>query len=107
VDCCPDKILEINQLSSDIQFVKDFEYLCTYTEDLYNLQNEFKKKKEDEDFITVKQGTNRFIFEVESSGCMHADEIVMSALKVLSQKLAELQVANTEIQKASEANAGN
>ena len=46
-----------------------------------------KKRKEDEDFVTVMPSTDRFIFSVETTGAMDADEIVLSALRVLKDRL--------------------
>ena len=46
--------------------------------------------KEDEDFINVEHSTDKFIFSVESTGVMDADEIVMSALRVLKDRLTYL-----------------
>ena len=60
---------------------------ATFTEDLQQYQESIKKRKEDDDFVTVVPSTDKFIFSVESTGAMDADEIVMSALNVLKERL--------------------
>ena len=55
------------------------------------------QKPEDEDYVTVKQSESRFVFTVESTGSMQADEIVKSALKQLREKLFQLNKEITEL----------
>ena len=87
VDVCPDRILEIDEVTGSIKPVEDYWEVATYTEDLKFFQESLKKRKEDDDFVRVEHSTDRFIFSVESTGCMDADEIVMSALRVLKDRL--------------------
>lgn len=90
VDTCPDRILEIDEISGEIRTVENYWDICTYTEDLDFAQRSLKRRPEDEDFITVTPSKDRFIFTVESTGAMDAEEIVMTALKVLKRKLNDL-----------------
>jgi hypothetical protein len=46
-----------------------------------------KKRPEDEDFVTVTQAMDRFVFSIESTGSMDAEAIFMSALRVLKDRL--------------------
>mmetsp|Transcript_32792 Transcript_32792/g.77328 ORF Transcript_32792/g.77328 Transcript_32792/m.77328 type:complete len:325 (-) Transcript_32792:943-1917(-) len=87
VKVCPDKILEIDGETGSIKAVDDAWDRCTYTEDLHEFQQSIKKRKEDDDFVTVDPAPDKFIFTVESTGAMDADEIVMSALRVLKDRL--------------------
>lgn len=87
VDVCPDRILEIDDVTGSIKAVDDAWELCTFTEDLEYFQRTLKKREEDDDFVRVEASKDRFIFIVESTGAMDADEIVMSALRVLKDKL--------------------
>jgi DNA-directed RNA polymerase II subunit RPB3 len=87
VDVCPDRILEIDDVTGSIKAVDDAWDRATYTEDLYYFQQSIKKRKEDDDFVIVEPSQERFIFTVESTGAMDADEIVMSALRVLKDRL--------------------
>jgi DNA-directed RNA polymerase II subunit RPB3 len=87
VDVCPDRILEIDDVTGSIKAVDDAWDLCTYTEDLYYHQQTIKKRIEDDDYVTVEPSQDKFIFTVESTGAMDADEIVMSALRVLKDRL--------------------
>lgn len=90
VDACPDRILELDEASGEIRAVDNAWDICTYTEDLKFAQNALKKRREDDDFVTVTPSTDRFIFTVETTGCMDADEVVLAALKVLKKRLTYL-----------------
>lgn len=87
VDTCPDRILELDQVTGEVRAVENAWDICTYTEDLEFAQAAMKKRKEDDDFVTVTHSTDRFIFSVESTGVMDADEILLSSLKVLKNRL--------------------
>jgi DNA-directed RNA polymerase II subunit RPB3 len=87
VDICPDRILEIDEVTGSIKAVEDYWDIATYTEDIKMHQDSLKKRKEDDDFVRIDHSTDKFIFSVESTGCMDADEIVMSALRVLKDRL--------------------
>lgn len=87
INVCPDKILEIDDVTGSIKAVDDAWDICTYTEDLHEYQQSIKKRKEDDDFVRVEPSQDKFIFSVESTGAMDADEIVMSALRVLKDRL--------------------
>lgn len=87
VECCPDQILELDEVTGKISVCDYVEECATFTEDLRMTQNMMKKRPEDEDFVVVKQSTDRFIFTVESTGAMDAEEILMSALRVLKDRL--------------------
>jgi DNA-directed RNA polymerase II subunit RPB3 len=90
VDTCPDRIIEIDAVTGEIVPVENYWDIATYTEDLDFAQKSLKKRKEDDDFITVTPSTDTFIFTVESTGAMDSYEIVKSALKVLKRKLNDL-----------------
>ena len=90
VDACPDRILEIDPVTGKVQAVENAWDIATYTEDLMYAQAALKKRPEDDDFVTVTPSTDRFIFSVESTGCMDADEILMASLQVLKKKLNDL-----------------
>jgi len=87
VDICPDRILEIDEVTGNLQGVQDIHERATFTEELKFFQDQMKKRPEDEDFVTCVQATDRFIFTVETTGAMDADEILLSALRVLKDRL--------------------
>mmetsp|Transcript_8439 Transcript_8439/g.15923 ORF Transcript_8439/g.15923 Transcript_8439/m.15923 type:complete len:329 (-) Transcript_8439:102-1088(-) len=87
VDVCPDRILEIDPVSGKIIVSEHAWETATFTEDLKIAQNAMKKRPEDDDFVTVEHSTDRFIFSVEGTGAMDAEEIVMSSLRVLKDRL--------------------
>lgn len=90
VDACPDRILEIDPSTGKIQPVENYWDIATYTEDLMYAQNALKRRKEDDDFVVIRPRQDRFIFNVETTGCMDADEVVLAALKVLKRRLNDL-----------------
>eukprot|EP00521_Asterionellopsis_glacialis_P015360 CAMPEP_0195300418 /NCGR_PEP_ID=MMETSP0707-20130614/27375_1 /TAXON_ID=33640 /ORGANISM="Asterionellopsis glacialis, Strain CCMP134" /LENGTH=312 /DNA_ID=CAMNT_0040363097 /DNA_START=127 /DNA_END=1065 /DNA_ORIENTATION=- len=88
VDVCPDRILEYDeQVSGNITVAEDAWDTATYTEDLRVTQNMMKKRPEDDDFLSVEPSTDKFIFNVETTGAMDAEEILMASLRVLKDKL--------------------
>lgn len=87
VDVCPDRILEIDEVTGNLKTAENFHEMATFTEDLAETQKAMKKRPEDEDFVTVVQSTDRFIFSVESTGAMDAEDIVLSSLRVLKDRL--------------------
>jgi DNA-directed RNA polymerase II subunit RPB3 len=90
IDVCPDRILELDDVTGSIKAVENYWDIATYTDDMEFHQHSLKKRPEDDDFVTVKHSTDRFIFSVESTGAMDADEIVMSSLRVLKDRLTYL-----------------
>jgi DNA-directed RNA polymerase II subunit RPB3 len=87
VDVCPDRILELDPVSGKI-LVSEYAWeTATYTEDLSVLQATMKKRPEDEDFVKVEHSQDKFIFSVEGTGAMDAEEILMSSLRVLKERL--------------------
>eukprot|EP00549_Striatella_unipunctata_P025461 CAMPEP_0118690972 /NCGR_PEP_ID=MMETSP0800-20121206/10415_1 /TAXON_ID=210618 ORGANISM="Striatella unipunctata, Strain CCMP2910" /NCGR_SAMPLE_ID=MMETSP0800 /ASSEMBLY_ACC=CAM_ASM_000638 /LENGTH=179 /DNA_ID=CAMNT_0006588687 /DNA_START=197 /DNA_END=736 /DNA_ORIENTATION=+ len=86
VNACPDRILELNE-EGNIVAAEDAEHMATFTEDLYYAQQAMKKRPEDEDFVSVVQSKDRFLFSVEGTGAMDAEEILMSSLRVLKDRL--------------------
>ncbi len=87
VDVCPDRILELDEVSGRLVVSEYAWETATFTEDLKVTQSEMKHKAEDDDFVTVEHSTNRFIFAVEGTGAMDAEEILMSSLRVLKDRL--------------------
>jgi len=87
VDSCSDRILEIDPISGMVQEAEDAWDKATYTEDLKFVNDALKKRPEDEDFVRVEPSKDRFIFSIESTGAMDADEIVLSALRVLKDRM--------------------
>ncbi len=90
VNICPDKVLMLDPVTGEMTTSPDFEYKATFTEDLHYFQQTLKRAPEDEDFVQIVQSEDRFIFTVESTGCMDAEEIVKSGLNVLANKINDL-----------------
>lgn len=96
VDACPDRILQLDETTGKLSAIENAHEFATFTEDLRLTQESMKKRPEDDDFVTITQATDRFIFSVETTGSMDAEVIFMSALRVLKDRLNDLamQVIN-------------
>jgi len=90
VDICPDRILELDEVTGNIITSDNAWETATFTEDLMIAQNLMKGRPEDDDFVTVRHSTDKFIFTVEGTGSMDAEEILNSSLRVLKDKLKYL-----------------
>jgi DNA-directed RNA polymerase II subunit RPB3 len=91
VDVCSDRILVLDDVTGGIKPAEDAWDKATFTEDLEQYQQTLKKRFEEEDYVKVTPSEDKFIFSVESTGAMEAQEIVLSALRVLKDKLLYLQ----------------
>ena len=87
VDACPDRILELDEITGNLVAAENAYEMATFTEDLKMTQEAMKKRPEDEDFVSVVQSTDRFVFSVESTGAMDAEDILLSSLRVLKDRL--------------------
>jgi len=87
VEACSDRILDLDEVTGNLVAVENAFELATFTEELKVAQETMKKRPEDEDFVHVTQSTDRFVFSVESTGAMDAEDIVLSSLRVLKDRL--------------------
>lgn len=90
VDVCSDRILELDEVTGEIRAAENAWEIATFTEDLDFLQKSMKQRPEDDDFVKISQATDRFIFTVESTGALDAEEILTTSLKVLKKRLNNL-----------------
>lgn len=86
VDACPDRILDLNEITGNLVAVENAFEMATFTEDLNEVQKSMKKRQEDDDFVSVVHSTDRFVFSVESTGAMDAEDILLSSLRVLKER---------------------
>ena len=87
VHVCPDNILELDPVTGNLQAAENAQDFATFTDDLKEHQDAMKKRPEDDDLVTVVQSTDKFLFNVETTGAMDADEVVLSSLRVLKDRL--------------------
>jgi len=88
VDVCPDRILVL--VEGKLVVAENAMETATFTEDLHVKQNLLKAKPEDDHFVTVEHNMERFIFSIESVGSMDAEEILMSSMRVLKERLNDM-----------------
>ena len=91
VECCPDRILELDEVSGKLVVAENAWEMATFTDDLMYLQRSMKKRQEDDDFVTVEHSQDKFIFCVEGTGAMDAEDIVESSMKVMIDRLIYLR----------------
>ena len=87
VEACPDRILDLDEITGNLVAVENAYEMATFTEDLKVAQEAMKKRPEDDDFVHVVQSTDKFVFSVESTGAMDAEDILLSSLRVLKDRL--------------------
>lgn len=87
VDVCPDRILELDEVTGQLVVAEHAIETATFSEDLKCLQSTMKKRPEDDDFVKVTPSEDKFIFSVEGTGAIDAEEIMLSALNVLKNRL--------------------
>ena len=87
VDACPDRILDLDEITGNLKVVDNAYEMATVTEDLKMAQEAMKKRPEDDDFVHVVQSTEKFVFSGESTGAMDAEDILLSSLRVLKDRL--------------------
>ena len=87
VEACPDRILDLDEITGNLVAVENAYEMATFTEALKVAQEAMKKRPEDDDFVNVVQSTDRFVFTVESTGAVDAEDIVLSSLRVLKDRL--------------------
>jgi len=87
IECCPDRILEIDESSGKLIASVNAWEDAMFVDDLKDKQCSMKERPEDDDFVTVEHSRDKFIFHVEGTGTMDAEEILTSSLKVLREKL--------------------
>jgi DNA-directed RNA polymerase II subunit RPB3 len=93
VKSCPSKVYRFNEVNRQVEIEDALK--CTYC-------NECKKKAESfqkPDLVHIKMKEDKFIFTVETTGSLHPEEIVLSALNNLKEKLTNVQTHLLEIQR--------
>ena len=99
VEACPDRILELDEITGNLVAVENAYEMATFTEDLKTAQEAMKKRPEDDDFVKVGHSTDRFVFSIESTGAIDAEDILLSSLRVLKDRLNYLAA---EVEKLKE-----
>jgi len=85
VDSCPSKVYSYKEQTREI--VIEDPTKCTYCQECIRKCESFG----DPELIDIHPKAGRFIFNVESTGSLPPEQIVQNALKILKEKLNELQ----------------
>jgi len=91
VKSCPTKVYKYDDSSKQVQIEDSLR--CMYCMECKKKSEYFNKP----DAVQVIQKQDRFIFTVETTGALKPEEVVLTAFKVLREKLANVQNHLTEI----------
>eukprot|EP01095_Lingulamoeba_sp_RSL-Kostka_P004088 TRINITY_DN1517_c0_g2_i1.p1 TRINITY_DN1517_c0_g2~~TRINITY_DN1517_c0_g2_i1.p1 ORF type:complete len:319 (+),score=85.06 TRINITY_DN1517_c0_g2_i1:97-1053(+) len=86
IDICPTKVFEL-QSSSYPRKIKTNSLDCMYCNECTKYAEEIGRPN----LVKIKQKEREFIFTVESTGAIKPDEIVLSAMNILSKKFSDLK----------------
>ncbi|CAN0335685.1 unnamed protein product [Pylaiella littoralis] len=89
VEICPAKVYGRDEKTGTI-FVEHRD-MCMYCDDCVYLAKTYKARPEDDPVVKIRPRDDRFIFSVETNGSITAEEVVVTALKVISDKLLNLR----------------
>ncbi|CAM9490155.1 unnamed protein product [Ascophyllum nodosum] len=89
VEICPAKVYNVDEKSSALYV--EHRDLCMYCEDCVYLAKTMKSTPEEDPLVKVRPSDSRFIFSVETNGSVTAEEVVITSLKVISEKLLNLR----------------
>lgn len=93
VDSCPTKVFGLDQGKVSVDNLSD----CMFCDECVKLGDTWKKNYEEDNVVSISTEPNRFIFSVETTGALKPEEVVFSALQVLTEKLQKLESNFNEI----------
>jgi DNA-directed RNA polymerase II subunit RPB3 len=86
VNSCPTKVYRYDEIKKSVEIENQLN--CTYCEECVNKIESFGLDKNKT--IKISPKNNRFLFKVESTGSLKAEQIVIDAFKELKSKLTEV-----------------
>lgn len=89
VEVCPAKVYDLHEVTGTV-YVKHRD-MCMYCDDCVYLAKTFKPRPEDDPVVKISPSMDRFIFQVETNGSLTAEDVVVTSLKVISDKLLGLR----------------
>jgi ferredoxin-like protein FixX len=89
VDSCPTKVYGYNENTQSV-FINDAQ-ACIFCKECLFTTEEMRKNPEDKLGVDVKHSADKFYFTVETTGSLTAKEVVMTAVKQLSEKITRIQ----------------
>ena len=85
---CPTKVYNFNEKSQKIELANESK--CIFCDECIRKLDSFKIG-ESESLVKITTNKEKFIFNIETNGCLKPEEVVKSALNVLSKKLKDIQ----------------
>lgn len=90
VKSCPTKVYKYNETTHGVEIEDSLK--CMYCMECKRKAEYFEKP----DAVNIQQNTSKFYFTVETNGALRPEEIVLSAISSLKEKLSNVQQHVTE-----------
>lgn len=88
VASCPAKVYNYNEKSQKIELANESK--CIFCDECVRKVDSFKIG-DGENLVKITTNKEKFIFNIETNGSLKPEEVVKSALNVLSKKLKDIQ----------------
>eukprot|EP00753_Platysulcus_tardus_P003018 PLAT12175.1.p1 GENE.PLAT12175.1~~PLAT12175.1.p1 ORF type:complete len:306 (+),score=142.96 PLAT12175.1:155-1072(+) len=95
VDSCPTRVYEYDERLAEVHVRESLN--CMFCDECTKLGDSFKESSEEDNVVAITPSSDRFIFTVESTGALRPEDIVISGLRVLQDKLRDLQMRLMEL----------
>jgi len=82
VASCPSEVFSLREMDGIVEVLKEGN--CTFCQECLTYGDRILKQT---DLIKVDAHQDKFIFELESSGSLKPENIVLAAIKILNEKL--------------------
>ena len=91
VDSCPRDVFELDEATGIVSVTENGEHLYAFDEECVLYAESLKKSHEEESIVSISEVEDTFLFTVESTGALLAEEIVRRALQVIVGKMDLMQ----------------
>ena len=95
VESCPTGVFAYDESTGAVTIANASE--CIFCRECIYALEDFRRVPDDPLGVEVKHSPDRFTFTVETTGSLFGDDVVKSALSVLSAKLKRLQMLSLQI----------
>lgn len=90
-DCCPQNVFEYDKTIQSVRVARAVD--CIFCKECIYTLEEFRSLPEDPLGVTVKHSNDKFYFEVETTGCLSAVDVVRESFAQLRAKLDRISKA--------------
>lgn len=90
VNCCPKKVFKLDKQSNKLMLKSNGKH-CIYCNECKYASKDLKLTPDEDPLVEVAPIEDTFIFSVECTGALKADEVVSNALQILLNKVTHIQ----------------